>query len=855
MSVPHKDGDVAGYHVYWTLNTNVELPGLGTTTATPLADRSGEAVVVPTSGDFDASSSHLAPGRYRLVPVDAHGNELADLPVVERVIDNARHVEALQAFIFEAIERARERVAASPKLTAALAGPSDADRETLLTLAVQRAVQQAFRQHSWLDLLGSKREEMVDTFVTTALDIVARKNAPAPGWIGLDIESFDHLVLNPSLCRVDQIQAALEGGDYDDAAIRALAHRKLGLSLPPELVPEVLVGVERMEVFLALARYASGESLVELLSSARLSSDTAGAEQTMYTAFALWQTLPKIAVRPTLVRELRGIARWRWMSARVKGLLEWFLREIQDPHLTAIYEKQHGVTQDKLADTMGQLVSHFWTATIDEIVALLPKQATALALGPVAMRSIGKPGRNEPCPCGSGRKYKRCCANNPARAMTERISRADYLHAIERRLERKHVDQLSRADLAQLDPARLETDVLINVMQRRSRCHDWPRGCQAMDQLIRRLDKDVADELIKEMLAEAARVRQHGVVREVLAKLNRRRFAADLEVELALASRSPDSLTQLEAVAMETMRQTPTVSTMDLAHAVLHTLPALGILIARGAIAAQPWGDADFLLDAVEDARDRLELPPDDAAQDIYRAVGGVRKQEENEARLEEERARLAADVETLQTRLDQASERVEALQRQVADQQRADQQRAEAESNQLTVVSLDMARERRTSREKIDTLQALIRESNEERAKLRRELANATKSKPQPQLIAHVVSRAVEDEDATEELPERTTARPPMIPRFSSRAAGAVEAAPNSIAATAMRTIGEIAAGDAAAWRAVKQAKDMPTEVLIGRIGIHYRVLFRTDANALDVIDLVTRESLMTTLKRLRST
>ena len=26
-----------------------------------------------------------------------------------------------------------------------------------------------------------------------------------------------------------------------------------------------------------------------------------------------------------------------------------------------------------------------------------------------------KPGRNEACPCGSGRKFKRCCAGSPAR--------------------------------------------------------------------------------------------------------------------------------------------------------------------------------------------------------------------------------------------------------------------------------------------------------------------------------------------------------------------------------------------------------------------------------------------------------
>jgi yecA family protein len=28
---------------------------------------------------------------------------------------------------------------------------------------------------------------------------------------------------------------------------------------------------------------------------------------------------------------------------------------------------------------------------------------------PTTIRALGKPGRNDPCPCGSGNKYKRCC--------------------------------------------------------------------------------------------------------------------------------------------------------------------------------------------------------------------------------------------------------------------------------------------------------------------------------------------------------------------------------------------------------------------------------------------------------------
>ncbi|MDR3378349.1 MAG: SEC-C metal-binding domain-containing protein, partial [Verrucomicrobiae bacterium] len=28
---------------------------------------------------------------------------------------------------------------------------------------------------------------------------------------------------------------------------------------------------------------------------------------------------------------------------------------------------------------------------------------------PEPVRAVRKPGRNDPCPCGSGKKYKKCC--------------------------------------------------------------------------------------------------------------------------------------------------------------------------------------------------------------------------------------------------------------------------------------------------------------------------------------------------------------------------------------------------------------------------------------------------------------
>jgi len=41
----------------------------------------------------------------------------------------------------------------------------------------------------------------------------------------------------------------------------------------------------------------------------------------------------------------------------------------------------------------------------NELRAIMGKEAVNLAPSPIRV----KVGRNEPCPCGSGRKYKHCC--------------------------------------------------------------------------------------------------------------------------------------------------------------------------------------------------------------------------------------------------------------------------------------------------------------------------------------------------------------------------------------------------------------------------------------------------------------
>ena len=155
--------------------------------------------------------------------------------------------------------------------------------------------------------------------------------------------------------------------------------------------------------------------------------------------------------------------------------------------------------------------------------------------------------------------------------------------------------------------------------------------------------------------------------------------------------------------------------------------------------------------------------------------------------------------------------------------------------------------------RGKVEELKGLLSERNRERSDLRRQLAVATEQAAQAAQEATEKARRT-DEDLEQPWVEAEGAGPVLIPSLSNAAQAALASAPRHIAAEAVRTLGSLAARDAPAWRRVKQAKDMGRPVLMARIGIHHRLLFRIDAGVVEAFDLIPRAELETVLKRLRS-
>ena len=107
--------------------------------------------------------------------------------------------------------------------------------------------------------------------------------------------------------------------------------------------------------------------------------------------------------------ELRRLSA-RSMTAEGYALLATIAASIDDANVKAAckpiapfateYKKQ--VAQDDAA----------MHASIDKVVAALPAEVET-SLGGFTVRGAKQPGRNDPCSCGSGLKYKKCCADKP----------------------------------------------------------------------------------------------------------------------------------------------------------------------------------------------------------------------------------------------------------------------------------------------------------------------------------------------------------------------------------------------------------------------------------------------------------
>lgn len=648
-------------------------------------------------------------------------------------------------------------------------------------------------------------------------------------------------------CSDDAIAAALSACDAERAAGLAFARASRGEPVGVELLAAIVSGLHDPDLALdvvALMRGEGAAALLAALDGRRFPVVATMTTTEMIAVYAAWRGGAPVA---DVVRHARRLA-VRRVTVTAALLLEGMAREIDDPNLRAACEGLGVLDEPGGRQELAALEAALHEG-IEDIIERLPAEASAAVPG-FTLRTGPRAGRNDPCPCGSGLKYKRCCADKPEAAPSPiaGLSWDAYVTTAADRMSPDDVDKLPLRDLARVDLARLAGVPLVRAYRRFCSERRWDHAARALDELVRRPGDDRPDEWRDELIAEALDAGALDVARAHLERQTDPAVTRDPRLELALRTGEPDAFDQLVAVAEDAVRRDDAIAELDLAHTLMRATPGLGILVARGCLHATRPADSEMLIETIEDTRIELGLPAGDRAWDVYAAL--VEDEDEDDED-DPEREQLASEAKLLRASLRQTSSRVEQLEQELAAQRTALATAREAPAQaSATTPGADPARMRELAA-KIERLEGLVREGIHERTELRQQLAARGRGGETEAPAARTAER---ESDIELEGDDVQAPRGILVPAFERRAIDALDDVPRTVAAEVMRTIGGLAAGDAIAWRHVKQAKDMARQVLMARVGIHHRLILRSDRARLEVLDLVTREALDTTLKRLRA-
>lgn len=442
------------------------------------------------------------------------------------------------------------------------------------------------------------------------------------------------------------------------------------------------------------------------------------------------------------------------------------------------------------------------------------------APGPPALsvRKTARPSPNQPCWCGSGLKFKRCCASKPA------VVDARTLFERSNELGPAHAEHLTGWDWRSLDLKAVTTPTLMAVFERPSVRDDFRFARRALVELATRgCDVDwPAFRLAKRVW----HTRELGEIDALLSLVKAESFS-DLDLYRRRESLSP-GLDAIEAFCRSVVRQKGGRLPLDF---LSPRWPSLMLLMTRGAMLDADFEGRKAHAETIERLRARIGLSGRDPAARLVSEAASKRYDVEFEltttlALLD----RKLDDTRPLVEQRDEARAKVAALEKESAAlrAQLVDPQTADGQLARL--------------RAKVDELKAeltvtkvMLREAREVEAPAKPEVATA---KDEP----------VDDGDeATVEEVEG----PPRLVRFDRAAEAALAELPEAVVRPAIERAGELGGGRAGAFREVKRMRGV-RHVFSCRLGIHHRMLFTLAPAELVVVEIIHRAELDRSLEHL---
>lgn len=516
---------------------------------------------------------------------------------------------------------------------------------------------------------------------------------------------------------------------------------------------------------------------------------------------------------------------------------------------------------------------------------LLPEHRPKAVVGGTytVRRTIPKVGRNEPCHCGSSKKYKKCCLAKDQVLLSD-ASQYDGKTRTELKQHPGLVDdpaiiQTMRAyELKKLKPAELGDNQLFTAFRR---CSDFGLLALSFDMLKACDQRLVADKFdrghFEDLLMRAFELGDFELAKKIRRYCGEDYWADAQNIQFHFdLFENPERYKALDADCALSVRGVLGDELVDepltrLAYDFSYHFPALSIAFARAAMVGQPDNEFEnsMLLDLINDARVDLDMKPwgDPAEALLDKLDIQARQQTQREQKAQVESAeikQLRDRLEATRADLDEKKQALLEMQRTVGDiaqeLEKAKKQPVQLSSQPLAPVpepqttvgssEVERAETRQRLRARVERLKAEIGAQQKQRAQLRKQLVKESRKQSSKQ--------GVEQQAKPENAPEldqtsdglAPTGRP-YVPEYSDIFRKNCDALPASIAAKAILCAGRFACLDYAIWQQTKALKRLREHYRI-RIHRDYRMIVRRRTGRPHLIlDVIHRKQLDAWIKQ----
>jgi len=559
---------------------------------------------------------------------------------------------------------------------------------------------------------------------------------------------------------------------------------------------------------------------------------------------------------PGLLAAARRLARLGFSSPPVALALAIVCAATRDPGLQSLLEPRP-------VPWVAGFELVFWEQAQRDLWNCVPVEASPhVVTGYTVRRAVARVGRNEPCPCGSGRKYKHCCLSKDQERLRQSsavpgLTVQEWREQPELGLTLRRLREMSSYEVARLDPGRVPRELREHLLDQLISFREFESAVRCLEQTEPEHEGDWF--YWEWVFTEVVRMGDRALAKRLLAlrpvvELSCLGVGARL---LMAGNADPEGLAIVEEEVRRCLRKEAAVAGMaELAHDLLASrAPGLGLIVARGVLPLMGPLDAESLLLAMHETRARLDLGMDEPMEEIYQLLleGPQDGGEEESGELDlargllqvkaDEVRKLKSELEVLQQDLRVREERMERID--VGTALRAPVPADGDGVNEREVGEL---------RSKLRDLRERLKERHAERNQLRRELL-ATR-----QELAHTSAQEQRSASREEGVPQ-----PEVEPLFEEveplgqqplrwlewphKFREELTRFPRPVAKSVLLLAARLAAGEAAAFVGMKRLRRAP-DVYRQRVAAHYRLLFRLEGETIRILDLVDRKDLERVIK-----